>query len=384
MLGSASAAGVDPKANTDQDHLFIQANAPDAGSSDSQQQLNARIIQNYTGRKYRLGPNDVIGVAVYDSPEFSQDNVLIMPDGNINVNPFGSLNVAGMTIDDLQNDLTERLRTYLNSPLVTVKLEKTKPFNVYVSGAVLRPGSYELMTDISRNQMLSNTAPGVILQRVSPLLSNVLVATGGLRYDADLEHVKVHNKFDNSSYEVNLLDLAMTGNSDQDMYLIAGDSVEVPHLSSPYAVDENKYKAMLGASFFQKEIPVKVYGFVNRPGLIMLDAAQSANLNSAIGAAGGYLSTPNFDSAYSPSKIYISRVDGSGHMATTTVDPRKDDMTLRPNDIVYVPSKTIPKVGRAFDYVARIISPLAAIGSGANAWSLLFDPTRFNVNAGIR
>ncbi|MCE3235265.1 MAG: Capsule polysaccharide export protein, partial [Vampirovibrio sp.] len=142
----------------------------------SSQQLNAHIIANYTGRKYRLGPNDVLSVSVYDSPEFSQTELLVQPDGNITLAPFGSINVAGVTIDALQKDLTERLKFYLNNPQVTVKLDRTKPFQVYVAGAVLRPGPYEMLTDINRNQMVSSTTPGLVLERRLPLLSNVLVA----------------------------------------------------------------------------------------------------------------------------------------------------------------------------------------------------------------
>jgi polysaccharide biosynthesis/export protein len=356
---------------------LISIGEPTSLEKIGEQPLNAHIIANYTGRKYRLGPNDVLGVSVYDSPEFSQEDLLVQPDGNITLAPFGSINVAGMTIDELQKDLTERLKYYLNKPQVTVKLVHTKPFQVYVAGAVLRPGPYEMLTDITRNQMVQNTAPGLVLERKLPLLSNVLVASGGLRYDADLEHVKIRNKFDGTSFEVNLLDLIQNANSDQDMFLIAGDSVEVPALATPYAVDEKKYKAMLGSSIFQKEIPVKIYGYVNKPGLVLLDGAQSANLNSAIGAAGGYLST---EASYSPNKVYISRVDGNGHMTTTTVDPRHEDLNLRPNDVVYVPNKITPRIGNAFDYLARVVAPFSSIGMGANNWALLFDPTRYSLN----
>lgn len=347
----------------------------------SSQQLNAHITANYTGRKYRLGPNDVLTVSVYDSPEFSQTDLLVQPDGNITLAPFGAISVAGVTIEELQKDLTERLKYYLNNPQVTVKLQHTKPFQVYVAGAVLRPGPYEMLTDITRNQMVQSTTPGLVLERRLPLLSNVLVACGGLRYDADLEHVKIHNKFDGSSFEVNLLDLVQNANSDQDLFLITGDSVEVPTLSTPYAVDEKKYKAMLGSSIFQREIPVKIYGYVNRPGLVMLDTAQTANLNSAIGQAGGYLAT---EASYSPTKVYVSRVDANGHMTTTTVDPRHEDMSLRPNDVVYVPNKITPRIGKAFDYLSRIVTPLAAVGGGLNSWALLFDPTRYSINVNPR
>ncbi|WP_373531303.1 polysaccharide biosynthesis/export family protein [Vampirovibrio sp.] len=363
------------------DSPLLPAGEPSAESAASKQ-LSAQIVANFTGRKYRLGPNDILTISVYDAPEFSQENLLVQPDGNITLAPFGAIDVAGTTIDDLQKDVSQRLKYYLNDPKVTVKLERTKPFQVYVTGGVLRPGAYEMVTDISRVQMVSSSgSPGVLMERKLPLLSNVLVAAGGLKYDADLEHVRVRNRFDGSSFEINVLDLIQNGNTEQDLFLIAGDSVEVPSLPTPYALDDQKYKAMLGSSVFQKDIPVKVYGYVNKPGLYLLDGAQSANLNSAIGQAGGYLAT---EASYSPTKVYVSRVDGDGHLTTTTVDPRHDDLALRPNDIVYVPNKVVPRVGKAFDYMTRVVMPFASLAAGMNNWALLFDPTRFNVNLNTR
>jgi len=341
-------------------------------------QLTARIMANYTGRKYRLGPNDVLAVSVYDSPEFSQQDLLVQPDGNMTLAPFGAVPVAGMTIEDLQSDLTERLKYYLKNPLVTVKVQHTKPFQVYVTGEVMHPGSYEMVTDMLRMQMVTNIADGVLIERKLPLLTNILVASGGLKYDADVEHVKVHNRFDDSTYVVNLLDLLQGNNTSQDMFMIAGDSIEVPKLPTPYALSEDKYKAMLGSSVFQKEIPVRVFGYVNKPGVIMLDGAQSANLNSAIMNAGGYLAS---EASYSPTRVFVSRVDGNGHLATREVDPRHEDMILRPNDVVYVPNKITPRIGHAFDYLARVVIPLGSIATGANSWALLFNPTRYTVQS---
>lgn len=360
-------------------HQLISVGDPTIEKVDGNQ-LQARIIANYTGRKYRLGPNDVLAVSVYDSPEFSQQDLLVQPDGNVTLAPFGSVQVAGLTIDELQADLSDRLKYYLKDPHVTVKIQHTKPFQVYVTGAVLRPGAYEMVTDMLRMQMVTNTPmnPGVLIERKLPLLTNVLVASGGLRYDADVEHIKVHNRFDDTTYEVNLLDLLQGNNASQDLFMIAGDSVEVPKLLTPYAVSDEKYKAMLGSSVFQKEIPVRVFGYVNKPGLIMLDGAQSANLNSAISEAGGYLST---EASYAPTRVYVSRVDGNGHLATREVDPRHEDMTLRPNDVVYIPNKITPRIGHAFDYLARVVVPLGAIAASGNSWALLFNPTRYTVQS---
>jgi protein involved in polysaccharide export with SLBB domain len=340
-------------------------------------ELKAGVYANYTGRKYRLGPNDVISVSVFDSPEFNYEKILVQPDGNVVMAPFGTMQVAGMTIDEFKGDLEDRLKTYLNDPQVSVRLDTTKPFTVYVSGAVQKPGGYEMVTDVFRNQNFQNSTPEIQLERKSPLLSNILVAAGGLDYDADLEHVQITNKFDHSTFDVNLLDLIQTGNSDNDLFLVAGDSINVPRLATPYAVDDAKYKTLLGSTVFQKTIPVKVYGYVNQPGLVHLDSSQSANLLSAITSAGGYLREREGSSSYAPSEVFVSRTDAEGHLVTRKVDPRHEDMVLYPNDIVYVPEKLIPKIGKGFDYAARIVAPFANMASGFTNWALLFNPSRF-------
>ncbi len=368
----------EPPAGTGQ--TFISATESAGLNWADAQTLKGRIYANYTGRKYILGPNDIISIDVYDSPEFSHENVLIQPDGNITVAPFGSLPLAGKTMEEVQQDLAQKLKFYLNDPRVTVKLEHSKPFTVYVSGAVLKPGSYEMVTDVFRNQLVADNTPEVLLERKAPLLSNVLVAAGGISYDADLEHVTITNKIDGSHYQVNLLELIQNGNSDHDLFLVAGDTVNVPRLQTAYAVNEEKYRALLGSTIFQKNIPVKVYGYVNRPGLVALESSQSANLNSAIAAAGGFLNENNGSASYLPDTVLVSRVDGSGHISTTRVNPRKEDMSLRPNDIVYVPDKARPRVGKAFDFLTRVITPLAGIATASNNWALLFDPGRFNIN----
>jgi len=339
--------------------------------------LNANLSYYAFARKYILGPSDIISISVVDSPEYDQNNLQIQPDGNIVLGPVGLLHVAGMTVDQLHDALVPAYKRYLNDPQITVRLEHTKPFTVYVSGGVLKPGSYELVTDVTTAVPASSqVTPGIFSFRRSPLLSNVIVAAGGITMDADVEHVRISNALDNSNIEVNLLKIISEGDSNQDIYLMPGDSIMIPKVSPQVALSEARYNRFRGSTIFQNTIPVKVYGYVNHPGLVNLDSAQSANLNSAITAAGGYLT----DSAYAPHTVYINRMGASGKLETIKVNPSRVDTTLMPNDIVYVPEKLRPEIGKAFDYTARLISPFALLGAGINNWLLIFDPKRYLLN----
>ena len=334
------------------------------------------VNKNITTRKYILGPNDVLSINVYDSPEFSQENVRVQPDGKLVIEPLGSLQISGMTIDDLQNILIQKYKHYLNDPRVSIKLEQTKPFIVYVTGGVLTPGSIEISTNPSSSGNNNDSNSEIQIQRKTPILSNVLIAAGGISYDADLENIRITNTFDNSEIRVNLLELLQKSDASQDIYLMAGDVVHVPKLPTPLAVSDEKYREYANASFSPRQVPVKVFGYINHPGLIKLESAQSLNINSAITAAGGYLT----EAAYAPKKVYLSRTDTSGKLVTRLVNPMENDVTLMPNDIIYVPEKARPTIGKAFDYISRIAAPINTYANTYNGWALMFDQYRYIKN----
>ncbi len=330
-------------------------------------------IKYYTSRKYILGPNDIISITVADGPEFNQKGVRVQPDGNIVLTGIGPINVSGMTVEELYATLVDHYRHYLRDPKVAINLDSMKPFIVYVSGAVVTPGSYELEADTSKYQAAPDqNRPDIQVIRKTPLLSNVLVATGGLTYRADLENIKIVNAHEGTEMHVNLLDLINKNDTAQDIYLMPGDSIQVPELPLAKAAHGETYAKFSNTSFAQKQIPIRVYGYVNSPGLVSLNTSQSNRLNSAIVAAGGY----SLASPYAPNKVYVSRVLENGKLATLSVNPKDEDMTLMPNDVVYVPEKTRPQVAKAFDYMSRIIAPINATAASYNNWALMFNPTR--------
>ena len=312
-------------------------------------------------REYILGPNDVISLEVFGIPEFSKE-IRIQPDGKISIPFLDNFDVAGMSIGSLQEVVKTTYNEYLQDPKVNLKLVQSRPFIVYVSGAVVNPGSYEMNTMTNQSSYLSK--PEAFIERKTPLLSNILVAAGGIDYDADIEHVIITNDFDKSSFEINLFELINNANSSQDIYLTAGDRIYIPTLPSATAIDLEKYKVLVTSTIFQKSIPIKVMGYVNTPGLVNLSSQQSANLSSAIAAAGGYLK----DSAYFPKKVLISRADNNNKLITVAIDPRENEFILMPNDIVYVPEKFKPSMGKMFDYITRMVYPFYVFSNAYNNW----------------
>ena len=316
---------------------------------------------NYTARKYILGPNDVIDVTIYNVPSLSQSKIRVQHNGNITLPLLGEYKVAGLSVKELHDILEKKYSEYLKNPDISINVVENKPFIVYISGGVLNPGSYELNTSTNTYPYLSK--PESFIERKTPILSNVLIAAGGVSYDADFENIEIKNSFDGSKYKVNLLKM-LDGDNSQDIFLMSGDNVYVPKLPSPLLVNMANYKKYASSSFAPHQIPVRVYGYVNTPGLVQLESSQSLNLNSAITQAGGYLK----DSAYAPKKVVLSRMDNNGKMVHKVINPTENDVLLMPNDIVYVPEKGRPLIGKTFDFMTRMIYPFYMFSNAYNTW----------------
>lgn len=306
---------------------------------------------------YILGPNDVLSLQVFGFPDLTHEQLKIQPDGQLLLDLVGPIQVAGMTTNELYEVIKEKYSRFLKDPRITLNILQTKPIIVYITGAVINPGIFEVLTSTINVTRLNNQEINV--DRRTPILSSMLSAAGGITYDADFEHIEIHNKFTGNVRQVNLLSLIQDGVVQEDVYLHPGDSIKVPRIS-PLAQDPKKYKIMASASFAPKTVPIKVYGYVNQQGLIELNPAQNLNMMAAISAAGGFYR----DSAYAPNKVYIFRPDNNGKLAHVGVfNPTQDDPQLLPNDIVYVPDKLRPNVAKVFDYANNVLRPFATAAS---------------------
>src|ERR1700692_4887234 len=78
---------------------------------------------NYAGpmdaSRYIIGPEDSLQVTVWKEPTLS-GNFPVRPDGMISLVLVGDLPAAGLTPMALSNDITQRLKKYIQDPVVTV------------------------------------------------------------------------------------------------------------------------------------------------------------------------------------------------------------------------------------------------------------------------
>ncbi|HEV7220467.1 MAG TPA: polysaccharide biosynthesis/export family protein [Terriglobales bacterium] len=127
-----------------QDTKTTSATAADADSSAKTAQpgnrANVSMVDNKT---YVIGENDVLEIDVWKEKEISR-TIPVRPDGKISLPLVGEIQASGMTPMQLQDDLTKRLKAYIENPEVTVIVTDPRSHQFNVVGEVNRPGSYQL------------------------------------------------------------------------------------------------------------------------------------------------------------------------------------------------------------------------------------------------
>jgi polysaccharide export outer membrane protein len=97
--------------------------------------------QNGVAADYRIGPEDVLDIAVWNNPGISR-TAPVRPDGKISLPLLNDLQAAGLTPMELRGVIAEKLQEYMANPEVSVIVREVRRA-VSVLGEVKRPGRYE-------------------------------------------------------------------------------------------------------------------------------------------------------------------------------------------------------------------------------------------------
>jgi len=94
--------------------------------------------------RYIIGPEDSLQITVWKEPSLS-GNFPVRPDGMISLVLVGDLPAAGQTPMALSNDITQRLKKYIQDPVVTVSVLGVTSQRSLLVGEVNRVGP-EMLT----------------------------------------------------------------------------------------------------------------------------------------------------------------------------------------------------------------------------------------------
>lgn len=271
----------------------------------------SQVIQRPTS--YILGPGDLVGVSALDLEELDDRKARIDLKGEINLPSVGRVRAAGLTVEQLEASITERLRAILQQPTVTVSIDEYRSQPVSVLGAV---GS-----------------PGVIQLQGRKTLFEVLSQAGGLRNDSGnaiaitrqkqwgpipLPGAKEDVSGKYSVAEVSARAIMSGKNPEQNILVEPNDVISVPKAEMVYVV-----------------------GAVKHPGGYVLNEQASVSVLQALSLAGG------LDRAAGTNRAKILQaVEGSTERTEVAIDIKQilagktRDLSLSANDILFIPTST--------------------------------------------
>jgi polysaccharide export outer membrane protein len=275
---------------------------------------------------YLIGLNDVLYVNVNGRSEFlvtgTSNNTKIQGSrvdgrGNIQLPMVGSVHVAGLSLAQAQTIIQKRLRKYLKNPWVVVEVAEYRGHPLYLLGQFKTPGTFFMDRPLTLTQGIA--------------LGN------GFDASADLRGARLNR--DNRIMPVDVYDLLLNGNSAQNAWLKAGDSIFIPD---------------------NRNSQVFVFGAVKKPGPVpMLQGG--LNLAQAIGSA--ELRDTGYD--FKHIRIIRSLSTTKGELLVVDFDKilRGEALPVQliAGDIVYVPRSHIGAWNEAINEMLPSLQAISAL-----------------------
>lgn len=282
---------------------------------------------------YRIGPEDVLMVTVWDHPELTlplgqyrtdaATGLVVGEDGQIFYPYIGRVKVSGLTVLQARELLTARLDKVLQRPQVDVKILTFRSQKVFIGGEVKTPAVYNI-TDI----------PFTLAEAVN--------RAGGFLPTADQSRVVVSRG--DRTWTLDFLALLAQGNRIGQILLKDGDSVHVYH---------------------RDEAPVYLLGELRNPRSVPAYNGK-LSLAQAISEAGGIANQSAdarsiyvFRRGKAEDAVDVFQLDAFNPVAMVLADR----FALQPRDVVYVDAGPLVRWNRVVGLLVPTVSALTSTAS---------------------
>jgi len=100
-------------------------------------------LSNAVGGDYIIGAEDVLDITVWRNADLSKI-VQVRPDGRVSMPIIRDITAVGKTPTQLAEEMTNKLKEYVQNPVVAVSLKEVNSYNIFLLGEVAHPGRYPL------------------------------------------------------------------------------------------------------------------------------------------------------------------------------------------------------------------------------------------------
>lgn len=160
---------------------------------------------------YLLQPGDLVELQVYKETDMDR-TLRISSQGSIAFPLIGSINIAGLTVSQAENQIEQKLKSYLKKPSVSLLIKEYTNKTLYVLGQVNKPSAISIPPEKAMT------------------LLEAITSAGGFTDIAAVSKVKILRMENGKqgSMEVDVSQITKEGNKQLDIALKPGDVVFVP------------------------------------------------------------------------------------------------------------------------------------------------------------
>jgi polysaccharide export outer membrane protein len=283
---------------------------------------------------YALGPNDQLKIWVLGVEEIGDKPIKIDPNGDLDLPLIGKVHAAGNTTTRLKEELIQRYSKELRKPQVLVELIEFGSQPVSIMGAVNRPGIHQLGGHKTLAEVIS------LGEGLKPEAGPRVNISRQIQYGAiPLPNARLDETGKFSIADVGVKDLLSGAHPAENIQILPNDVITVPPAELIFVIGE-----------------------VKKPGEIVLKG-DGVTVLQALSSAEGFMGTP------APNHAKIVRLlPGTAERKDIPVDLSKimagksEDVAMRPNDILVVPSSIPKKVA------ARALEAAIQAATGMLIW----------------
>src|SRR6476469_7792746 len=152
-------------------------------------------LSNAVSSEYIIGAEDMLDITVWRNADLSK-TVEVRPDGRVSLPIIRDTVAVGKTPAQLAEEMTNKLKEYVQNPVVAISVKEVKSSNIFVLGEVKNPGKYPLKSKTTllqgvtvaggftptaaRNQLVifrfTEAAPG--MKRLTASYDEIVLRTG--------------------------------------------------------------------------------------------------------------------------------------------------------------------------------------------------------------
>jgi polysaccharide export outer membrane protein len=111
--------------------------------------LHAPAAAQSPKETYRIGAGDILEIVTWKEPDFSRGEVLVRTDGQVSFPLLNDVQAAGRTPLELKQDIEQRLKDYVGTPVVTVTVRTANSQKFYILGEIKGTGEYPLYKSLT-------------------------------------------------------------------------------------------------------------------------------------------------------------------------------------------------------------------------------------------